>query len=183
MATHIRIGCRLNHNPFQVMSCISIIVAVADNYAIGYSNKLIYWLPDDLKRFKALTSGHTIIMGRHTFESLPRGALPNRRNIVLSRSNNSFPGCDCFSSLDEALESCKNDEEVFIIGGETLYREAISKADKLYITHVYNIPKEADAFFPAINMDEWKIKNREDHQTDDRHPYNFSFINYERLSN
>lgn len=140
------------------MSCISIIVAVADNYAIGYSNKLIYWLPDDLKRFKALTSGHTIIMGRHTFESLPKGALPNRRNIVLSRSNNSFPGCDSFSSLEEALDSCKNDEEVFVIGGETLYREAISKANKLYITHVYDIPKNADAFFPAIKMDEWEIK-------------------------
>ena len=83
---------------------ISIIAAVAKNRAIGYENKLIYWLPNDLKRFKALTTGHTIIMGRNTFLSLPKGALPNRRNIVLSRSTKDFPGCDVYSSLEEALK-------------------------------------------------------------------------------
>lgn len=163
------------------MSDISIIVAVADNNAIGCANKLIYWLPDDLKRFKALTTGHTIIMGRKTFESLPKGALPNRRNVVLTRSDNTFPGTECFKSLDDALNSCKDDEEVFIIGGETLYREALSKANRLYVTHVYDIPKEADAFFPEIKDDEWKIKNRDDHPVDDKHPYLFSFIDYVRI--
>lgn len=162
------------------MTNISIIVAIAENNAIGYGNKLIYWLPDDLKRFKALTTGHTIIMGRRTFESLPKGALPNRRNVVLSRGHNEFPGTECFTSLEDALESCKNEEEVFIIGGETLYKRAFALANKLHITHVYNTPEKADAFFPEIKDEEWIIKNREDHQIDDKHPYRFSFIDYER---
>src|SRR3712207_8101329 len=98
------------------MSKISIIAAVDRQMAIGFENKLLFWLPNDLKRFKALTTGHTIIMGRRTFESLPKGALPNRRNIVLSRTQASFAGCDCFPSLDEALAHCQPDEDVFIIG-------------------------------------------------------------------
>ena len=96
---------------------ISLIAAVARNRAIGKDNKLIYWLPDDMKRFKALTTGHTIIMGRRTFESLPKGALPNRRNIVLSRTVGCFPGCDTFSSLEDALAHCAEDEDIYVIGG------------------------------------------------------------------
>ena len=92
---------------------ISIIAAVARNRAIGKDNKLIYWLPNDLKRFKQLTTGHTIIMGRKTFESLPKGALPNRRNIVLTRSQATFPGCDTFRSLKEALKNCREDEDIY----------------------------------------------------------------------
>src|SRR5574344_360454 len=99
---------------------ISIIAAVARNRAIGLENKLIYWLPNDLKRFKALTTGHTIIMGRNTFLSLPKGALPNRRNVVLSKSCNHFEGCDTYASLDEALAHCGADEEVFVIGGASV---------------------------------------------------------------
>ena len=91
---------------------VTIIAAVAQNRAIGYQNKLLYWLPNDLKRFKALTTGHTIIMGRNTFESLPKGALPNRRNVVVSRTQTEFPGCDCYPSLQEALASCKKDEDI-----------------------------------------------------------------------
>ena len=91
---------------------INIIAAVAQNMAIGYENKLLYWLPNDLKRFKALTTGHTIIMGRKTFESLPKGALPNRRNVVLTRSQKAFPGTEVYPSLREALASCGQDEEV-----------------------------------------------------------------------
>ena len=163
------------------MTSISIIVAIAENGAIGYDNKLIYWLPDDLKRFKALTTGHTIIMGRRTFESLPKGALPNRRNIVLSRSVNEFTGAECYKSLDEALEKCNDDEDVFVIGGETLYREAFSLADKLYITHVHDTPQKADAFFPEVNAGMWKIISRDEHQADEKHPYSFSFIDYERI--
>ena len=93
---------------------ISIIVAIAENRAIGFENKLLYWLPNDLKRFKSLTTGHTIIMGRKTFESLPKGALPNRRNIVLSRQDIEFPGAERFSSLEAALEACRADE-VYLI--------------------------------------------------------------------
>ena len=96
---------------------ITIIAAVAANRAIGFENKLLYWLPNDLKRFKALTTGHTIIMGRRTFESLPKGALPNRRNVVLSHTATEFEGCDCYPSLQEALAHCTKDEDIYIIGG------------------------------------------------------------------
>ena len=96
---------------------INIIAAVARNRAIGRENKLIYWLPNDMKRFKALTTGHTIIMGRNTYLSLPKGALPNRRNVVLSRTVDSLPGCECYPSLDEALKSCPPNDDVYIIGG------------------------------------------------------------------
>ena len=100
---------------------ISIIVAIARNHGIGFENKLLYWLPNDLKRFKALTTGHTIIMGRKTFESLPKGALPNRRTIVLSRREGAaFAGAECFPSLEIALSHCKEEEEIFIIGGASL---------------------------------------------------------------
>ena len=109
---------------------ITIIAAVAQNRAIGKDNKLIYWLPNDLKRFKALTTGHTIIMGRKTFESLPKGALPNRRNIVLSRSKRDFAGCDCYTSLDEALANCSADEDIYIIGGASIYEQAINSAQR-----------------------------------------------------
>ena len=92
---------------------ITIIAAVAANRAIGFENKLLYWLPNDLKRFKALTTGNTIIMGRRTFESLPKGALPNRRNIVISRTQNEFPGCDTYSSLEDAISNCSSDEDIY----------------------------------------------------------------------
>lgn len=128
---------------------ISIIVAIARNRAIGFENHLLYRLPDDLKRFKALTTGHTIIMGRKTFESFPKGALPNRRNIVLSRNKAAvFPGAETFSSLQEALSHCKEEEEIFIIGGESVYQEALPLAQKIYLTEIEDTPQEADAFFP-----------------------------------
>jgi len=120
---------------------ISIIAAVAKNRAIGYQNKLIYWLPNDLKRFKALTTGHTIIMGRNTFLSLPKGALPNRRNIVLSRTQKDFPGCDTYASLREALQHCATDEDVYIIGGASVYRQALPLADRLCLTEVDDTPQ------------------------------------------
>ena len=104
---------------------ISMIAAVARNRAIGFENKLIYWLPNDLKRFKALTTGHTIVMGRKTFESLPKGALPNRRNCVLTRSIDQLPGCECFKDWDSFIASCQPDEDIYIIGGASLYRELL----------------------------------------------------------
>ena len=155
---------------------ISVIAAVAKNRAIGYENKLIYWLPNDLKRFKALTTGHTIIMGRNTFLSLPKGALPNRRNIVLSRSTKDFPGCDVYSSLDEALQHCTPDEDIYIIGGASVYRQALKIADRLCLTEINDTPEKADTFFPPY--DDWKEESREDHEKDERHEYEYSFVDY-----
>ena len=174
---------------------------MAANGAIGYQNKLLYWLPNDLKRFKALTTGHTIIMGRRTFESLPKGALPNRRNIVLSKNAHFIaPDIEVFPSLEEALEACmkakseqkvnceevKNEQdvnnEVFIIGGASVYANALPLADRLCLTLVEDTPAEADAFFPDINPDEWCITMDERHEPDKRHSYAYRFVNYERLN-
>ena len=157
---------------------ISIIAAVARNRAIGKDNKLIYWLPNDLKRFKALTTGHTIIMGRKTFESLPKGALPNRRNVVLSRSRHDFPGCETFSSLDEALKHCSPDEDIYIIGGAQVYEQAIRMADRLCLTEVNDTPDGADAFFPEYGG--WRETARENHSKDEKHAYEYAFVDYER---
>ena len=158
---------------------ITIIAAVAKNRAIGYQNKLIYWLPNDLKRFKALTTGHTIIMGRNTYLSLPKGALPNRRNIVLSRSQKAFPGCDVYPSLEEALQHCSPDEDIYIIGGASVYRQALKLADRLCLTDIDDTPAEADTFFPPYE-DDWQEESREDHPIDDRHDFRYSFVDYIR---
>ena len=160
---------------------ISIIAAVARNRAIGLKNKLIYWLPNDLKRFKALTTGHTIIMGRNTYESLPKGALPNRRNVVLSRSafnsqQPSFPGCDVYPTLEAALQSCKADEDIYIIGGARVYQQAMAVADRLCLTEVDDTPQDADAFFPDYS--DWKEVAREEHDTDEKHNYRYAFVDY-----
>ena len=155
-----------------------MIAAVAQNRAIGNNNELIYWLPDDLKRFKQLTSGHTIIMGSNTFRSLPKGALPNRRNIVLSRKKIAFPGAEVFSSLEDALKSCNNEDIVYIIGGEQLYSYAMPLADELYLTEVNNIPEAADAFFPEWKDKGWKEIEREEHYKDEKHAFDFSFTTY-----
>lgn len=163
------------------MSKLSIIVAIAENHAIGFENKLLYWLPNDLKRFKSLTTGHTIIMGRKTFESLPKGALPNRRNIVLSRQDFDFPGAERYASLETALEQCKTEEEVFIIGGASVYQEALPMADMLYITHIADTPGQADAFFPAIDPTVWEETNNEMHPTDEKHAHAYRFTDYRRI--
>ena len=157
---------------------ISIIAAVARNRAIGFENKLIYWLPNDLKRFKALTTGHTIVMGRKTFESLPKGALPNRRNVVLSRTTTNLPGCEVFPTLEAALKSCKSDEDVYIIGGARVYEQALPFADRLCLTEVDDTPAQADAFFPDYSN--WHIDKKEAHPTDERHAFNYAFVDYIR---
>ena len=157
---------------------ISIIAAVARNRAIGFENKLLYWLPNDLKRFKALTTGHTIVMGRNTFDSLPKGALPNRRNVVLSRSVKSLPGCEVFPSLDEALKSCKADEDIYIIGGARVYKQAMAVADRLCLTEIDDTPKDADAFFPDYS--EWKEVSREAPDIDEKHACRYAFVDYVR---
>ena len=157
---------------------INMIAAVARNRAIGFENKLIYWLPNDLKRFKALTTGHTIVMGRKTFESLPKGALPNRRNCVLTRSINELPGCECFKDWDSFMTSCQPDEDIYIIGGASLYRDLLSKVDRLCLTEIDDTPEQADTFFPDYS--DWKETWREDHSTDERHAQAYSFVDYTR---
>ena len=116
---------------------IAIIAAIDKNNALGFKNRLLFYLPDDLKRFKALTTGHTVVMGRKTFDSLPKGALPNRRNIVLSRSTRlELPGAEVYASLEEALLHCANNEQVFIMGGASVYKQAMPLADRLYMTEI-----------------------------------------------
>ena len=158
---------------------ISIIAAVARNRAIGNKNKLIYWLPNDLKRFKALTTGHTIVMGRNTYESLPKGALPNRRNVVLSRTTKELPGCDVYPTLEAALNSCKEDEDVYIIGGARVYEQAMAIANRLCLTEVDDTPAAADAFFPDYS-EGWRIEKKEAHPKDERHDFKYAFVDYVR---
>lgn len=157
---------------------INIIAAVAENRAIGFENKLLYWLPNDLKRFKSLTTGHTIIMGRKTFDSLPKGALPNRRNVVVSRSVKELPGCDVYDSLQEALAHCTKEEDIYIIGGASIYEQSLPLADRLCLTEVADTPQEADVFFPDYNG--WKEIWREDHDKDDKHHQKYAFVDYIR---
>lgn len=157
---------------------INVIAAVARNRAIGLDNKLLYWLPNDLRRFKALTTGHTIIMGRRTFESLPKGALPNRRNIVLTRSQQQFLGAETFPTLAAALAACQTDEEVYIIGGASVYRQALPLADRLCLTEIDDTPQEADAFFPDYS--DWVVEREETHEPDERHAYRYRFVDYVR---
>lgn len=160
---------------------INIICAIAENRAIGYKNELVYHLRADLKRFKQLTTGHTVLMGRRTFESLPKGALPNRRNIVLTRSHDfRASGVEAFPSLEKALAACAPDEEVFIIGGASVYREALPQAKRLMLTHIHATPAEADTFFPEVNWEEWKLVSEEHHEADEQNPESFTFADYER---
>lgn len=160
---------------------ISIIAAVDRQRGIGYQNKLLFWLPNDLKRFKALTTGNTIIMGRNTFESLPKGALPNRRNVVLSsRSDLSLPGAEVFPSLEAALKSCRPDEHVYIIGGASVYNQALSFADELCLTEVDAEAPQADVYFPDVDLTIWQEKSRESHPVDEKHPCPYAFVDYVR---
>ena len=159
---------------------ITMIAAVAENRAIGFENKLLYWLPNDMKRFRQLTTGHTILMGRRTFESLPNGALPNRRNCVLSRTETELPGCECFPFWDAFLYSCMPDEEIFIIGGASLYAGLLDKADCLLLTEVADTPARADTYFPDYS--DWTEVWREKHTRDERHAYDYDFVEYVRPS-
>ncbi len=159
---------------------LSIIVCIAQNNAIGLNGGMIYHQRADLKRFKSLTTGHTIIMGRRTFESLPKGALPNRRNIVLTRGEGVFEGAEKFGSLEEALQHCAPDEKVFVTGGSSVYKEAMPLADELNLTVVHHTPAEADTFFPEIDMDEWEETWREDGEADEQNDQPYSFIDLKR---
>lgn len=160
---------------------ITIIAAIAENGAIGNKGELVYHISADLKRFKALTTGHTVLMGRKTFQSLPKGALPDRRNIVLSRNADiEFPGAERFSSIEEALASCTENEHVFVIGGAEIYRQALPLADRLELTRIYAIPECADAFFPEINEDEWNMVASETFEPDGKNLLRYSFVTLHR---
>lgn len=138
-----------------------MIVAAAEDGAIGRGGDLIWHISSDLKRFKALTMGHTIIMGRKTWDSLPKGALPGRRNIVVTRDKNfSAKDADVYYSLEDAINSCQ-DKETFIIGGAQIYHQAMSMVSKLFLTRVYASYPDADAFFPEIIADEWSVDSEE----------------------
>ena len=133
---------------------ITLIAAVAQNRAIGYQNKLLYWLPNDL-------------------------TLPNRRNIVLSHTTGELPGCEVFRSFDEALAHCASDEHIYIIGGASVYRQTIDKADRLALTLIEDTPAQADAFFPDYS--DWKVVHQENHEADERHAHAYKFVDLERL--
>lgn len=162
---------------------ITIICAIAKNGAIGYQNRLLYHLRADLQRFKELTSGHTVIMGRRTFESLPKGALPNRRNIVLSRSAGFSPArAEVFPSLREALSACSRDEDIYIIGGASVYAKALPLADRLCLTHIHATPPQADTFFPETDWTEWQKVSSELHDADEHNEVPYTFADYVRIS-
>lgn len=158
---------------------IAIVVAMARNNAIGKDNQLLWHITEDMKFFKSLTQGGTVIMGRKTYESIGR-PLPNRRNMVISRSVNHLDDrVELFHSLEDAIEAASADERVFIIGGGEIYRQSLQQVDTLYVTlvdHSY----EADTFFPSLNNNEWEVVERVDYERGVSFEYPFSFITYKR---
>ncbi len=163
------------------MPVISIIAAIDENNAIGKQNGLLCHLPDDLKYFKSITQGHTVIMGRNTFLSLPNGVLPNRRNIILSRNPHfSVENGETVPSLQQAIDLCKDEDEIFIIGGGSVYREAVKVANKLYITYIHHNFEGADTFFPSIDPDVWGEVSCRKNPPDEKNKYAHSFVIYER---
>jgi dihydrofolate reductase len=161
----------------MLMPTLSIIAAVAANNCIGKNNGLLCHLPGDLKRFKQLTLNHTVIMGRKTYESLPGGALPMRRNIIVSRQLHKIEGCEVVASLAEALQLCKKEENVFVIGGGMLYKEALPLANRLYITHIH-AELEGDTFFSEIDYSKWLQLFKEEHAASEKCPYSYTFSDY-----
>lgn len=165
------------------MSTISIIAAIDVNNAIGKNGRLLCHLPADLEHFKKTTSRHSVVMGRKTFESLPNGALPNRRNIVLSH-NKDYTSCnvETVSSLYEAIDMCRNEDEVFIIGGAEVYKQALNVADKLYLTIINHSFDSADTFFPDINKADWEKVSSKQYLSDQYNKYDYTFEVYHSIS-
>lgn len=156
-----------------------MIAATAENNALGKNNELVWHLPNDFKRFKNLTSGHHIIMGRKTFESFPK-PLPNRTHIVITRQQDYNPeGCIVVNSIEEAIKSCPIDENIFIIGGGEIYNLGLPFSDKIELTIVHHT-FEADAFFPEINENDWKIINSDFQQKDEKHLFDYTYQTYIR---
>lgn len=169
---------------------LSIIVAVAKNHAIGKDNQLLWHISEDLKYFKKVTKGHSVVMGRKTFESLGEKPLPARRNIVITRNSRwedrepeegKKTALNIVSSLEEGIALAQSTEEVFIIGGGRVYAEALSKVDKLYVTEVDTIIEDADTFFPEIDLNIWERKPVEEVMFDEETGYHFQFVLYTKL--
>jgi dihydrofolate reductase len=164
------------------MKPIAIIVAIAENNAIGKNNQLLVHLPEDLKWFKRITQGHKVIMGKKTFFSLPKRPLPGRTNIVLSDiPGEQIEGCLMAYSIPEVIEHCDEDQENFIIGGGSVYQQFLPYAWKLYITKIHTSFEEADTFFPEIDPVEWKIVESEKHFADEKHPFDYTFLTFSRI--
>lgn len=160
---------------------IILIAAASENNVIGNKGRIPWDLPDDLKHFRSLTEGHPVIMGRKTFESLGR-PLPKRRNIVVTHSDRMFEGCEVVHSLDDAFELGIDEPEVWVIGGGEIYREVLSKADRIELTRVHT-KVDGDAFFPSLDelgmTHQWKLVKEEYHPVDQRHQYAFTFETWE----
>ena len=159
---------------------IAIIVAIAQNFAIGKNNDLLFHLSNDLKRFKKITSGHAVIMGKRTLFSLPNGPLPNRRNIIITDiPGETFAGCETVYSINEPVEAVANEVEAFVIGGGMIYRQFYPIAGRLYLTMAHK-DFEADTFFPEVNFDEWNVASRED-LFDEKNNFDYSNIDLVRI--
>ena len=156
---------------------IIAIAAIGLNNELGKDNQLIWHLPNDFKRFKTLTTGHYIIMGRKTFESFPK-PLPNRTHVIITRQKNYVAeNCIVVDSLKKAIAICPKDEDVYVIGGGEIYKQSIEHVDKLEITRVYH-SFEADTFFPEIDTTKWELVSEEFHAKDEKHAYDFCFQTY-----
>ena len=169
---------------------LSVVAAVSDNNVIGKGGKLPWRLPDDLKHFHDLTIGCPVIMGRKTYESIPEQyrPLPDRLNIVLTHRYREIPGSMVVHSLEEAIQrinneelTMKNDEEIFVIGGAEIYRQALPLAQRMYLTRVH-ATIDGDAIFPDVSWSEWQEISREEHDTDERHAHPFTFMQYEKMA-
>lgn len=163
------------------MQTITMIAAVGENNALGKDNNLLWHLPDDFKRFKQLTTGHTIIMGRKTFESFPK-PLPNRTHVIITRDRNynvEYDACIVVHSFEEAIKLTEGDANPFIIGGGEIYKQGEEFADKLEITRIHE-NFEADTFFPEVDENIWKLIGSEYHPKDERHKYDFTYLTYIR---
>lgn len=162
---------------------LSIIVAVAKNNVIGKDNQLIWHLPEDLKRFKRLTTNHTIIMGRKTFESLGR-VLPNRKHVILcndAEMNIDDENVEILEDISKLKKYKDSEEENFVIGGATIYKLLMTYADKMYVTHI-NEEFEGDVYFPEISKNDWKITEREKGLRDEKNPFDYEYVTYERIN-
>ncbi len=157
---------------------LSVIVAIARNGVIGDKNALLWHIAEDMRYFRATTSGHTVVMGRKTYESIGR-PLPKRRNIVLSRGDVAIEGCEVMHSLEEAIEATRSEEEVFIIGGAQIYASAMEKADRLYITHI-EADYQGDTHFPEWSAEDWRLVHSEHYERGEEFSESFSFNVYER---
>lgn len=160
---------------------ITLIAAAGENNELGKDNDLLWHLPDDFKRFKALTTGHYIIMGRKTFESFPK-PLPNRTHIIITRSKDyeAPTGCLIVNSLEKAIAVCPENETVFIIGGGEIYRQSVGLADCIELTRVHST-FEADTFFPEIDSSMWQLEQADFHDKDEKHKYAFTFETYYKI--